>query len=137
MPPLESLVTFAIALLILDLTPGPDMMLVMARGVGQGRKVALMTMVGMTMVAGGVQVALLVLGIASLLQAHPEALILLRWIGAAYLIWLGMRLVLSRGRKDAAGDDVAGISAWRAMREGAINSLTNPKSLLFMFAFLP
>jgi threonine/homoserine/homoserine lactone efflux protein len=64
-------------------------------------------------------------------------LTLLRWVGAAYLMWLGVRLIRAAARGEGMSSAAPEISAWRAMREGAINSLTNPKSLLFMFAFLP
>ena len=138
MPDTASLLTFALALLVLEITPGPDMMLVLARGIGQGRRVALMTVFGMIFVAGFVQVGLLVLGIASLLQAYPGALLLLQWAGAAYLLYLGARMLLTSlgggPEKRPAADR---ISNWSAVRQGTINSLTNPKSLLFMFAFLP
>jgi threonine/homoserine/homoserine lactone efflux protein len=137
MPPTENLLPFALALLVLAITPGPDIMLVVARGIGQGRRVAVMTVVGIVFVAGLVQIALLVLGVASLLEAHPAALTILRWAGATYLIWLGIRMISARARGNGASPGAGETSAWRAMREGAINSLTNPKSLLFMFAFLP
>ncbi len=137
MPGSEALLTFLIALVVLDVTPGPDMMLILARGVGQGRKIAFLTVIGMVFVAGTVQVGLLVLGLASLLQAYPPALIALRWIGAAYLIWLGIRMIRSSLNKVASAKPLPGATAWSAVREGAINSLTNPKSLLFMFVFLP
>lgn len=137
MPGIETLLTFAIALFFLEVSPGPDMMLILGRGLGQGRKIALLTVLGMVFVAGFVQVGLLVLGVASLLQAYPSALMALRWVGAAYLIYLGARLIGSslRGRKRTL--TTLEVSAWSAVREGAVNSLTNPKSLLFMFAFLP
>lgn len=137
MPETSILVTFFTALFLLEITPGPDMMLVLAKGVGQGRKIALFTVVGMIFVAGTVQVALLVLGVASLLQAYPAGLVLLQWSGAAYLIYLGIRLLRPA---DAGTSHIARVKAttpWQAVREGAINNLTNPKSLLFMFAFLP
>lgn len=137
MPGTEALLTFAVALFFLEVTPGPDMMLVLARGIGQGRRVALLTVVGMIFVAGAVQVALLVLGVATLLQAYPPALTALRWVGAAYLVWLGVRLVGARlqvGERKVAAPQTSGLAA---VREGAINNLTNPKSFLFMFAFLP
>ncbi|MBB2690203.1 UNVERIFIED_ORG: threonine/homoserine/homoserine lactone efflux protein [Rhizobium esperanzae] len=130
--------TFLLALTVLQITPGPDMMLIMARGVGQGRKVALLAVVGMIFVSGVVQVGLLVLGLASLLSAYPAALIMLQWIGAIYLIYLGGRMIWGSFRKHSgAALKVKPASAWQAVREGAINNLTNPKSLLFMFAFLP
>lgn len=136
MPGPDQLLPFALALLFLQLTPGPDMMLVIGRGVGQGRRIALMTVVGMIFVSGVVQVAALVLGVASLLQAWPQALAALRWLGAGYLAWLGVRLLaatLGRGPTRPA----PWVSAWVAVRDGAVNNLTNPKSLLFMFAFVP
>lgn len=79
----------------------------------------------------------MILGVASLLQAYPEALTLLRWAGAAYLLWLGVKLIRASFQGGALAVAVAKTSSWSAVREGAINSLTNPKSLLFMFAFLP
>jgi len=137
MPVLTSLLAFGAAVLALQLTPGPDMMLVIARGAGQGRRIAIFTVLGMTLAAGAVQVPLLVLGVASLLAASPLAFDLLRWAGAAYLVWLGARLLWASVR--CHGGEVAAprVSAWRAVREGAINNLTNPKPWLFMFAFLP
>lgn len=138
MPSGPVLLTFIAALLLLEITPGPDMMLVMARGIGQGRRVALLTVVGMVFAAGIVQVSLLVLGVASLLQAYPAGLAVLQWAGAFYMLYLGGRMVLSSlsgGKKSELAPRP--ISDWKAVREGTINSLTNPKSLLFMFAFLP
>ena len=136
MPALEQLLPFAVALLFLQITPGPDMMLVIGRGVGQGRRIALMTVVGMIFVSGVFQVAALVGGVASLLQAWPQALAALRWAGAAYLAWLGLRLLVA-SRQGAAARQVPWVSAWTAVRDGAVNNLTNPKSFLFMFAFVP
>lgn len=137
MPTAEVFLPFLAALLLLELSPGPDMMLVMARGIGQGRRTALFTVVGMVFVAGIVQVSLLVLGLATLVGAYPMALNVLQWIGAAYLVWLGARTLLSSGAAHRQGKRSGPISDWQAVMQGATNSLTNPKSLLFMFAFLP
>jgi len=139
MADLPVLLTFVAALFVLEITPGPDMMLVLARGIGQGRRVALLTVVGMVFVAGVVQVGLLVLGVASLLKAYPAGLMALQWAGAAYMLYLGARMVWSSFGDAGAAKRLAAteVSDWRAVREGTINSLTNPKSLLFMFAFLP
>jgi threonine/homoserine/homoserine lactone efflux protein len=138
MPDISALLTFILALVVLELTPGPDMMLVLARGIGQGRRVALLNVVGMVFVAGVIQVGLLVLGVASLLKAYPASLLILQWAGAAYLFYLGARMILaSVGDPQRKKPAKAPMSDWSAVREGTINSLTNPKSLLFMFAFLP
>jgi len=132
-----ALITFLTALFFLEITPGPDMMLVLARGIGQGRRIALLTAVGQILVSGTVQVALLVLGVASLLQAHPSGLAALQWIGAAYLIYLGAKMLRSSMNGGAAITARHCSTSWQAVREGAVCNLTNPKSLLFMFAFLP
>lgn len=130
--------TFLLALLVLEITLGPDMMLVLARGIGQGRRIALMTVVGMVFIAGMVQVGLLVLGLASILKLYPSVLDALRWIGATYLIWLGLNTIRASFRpQHGDASSTRQISSISALREGTINSLTNPKSLLFMFAFLP
>lgn len=132
-----ALLTFLTALFFLEITPGPDMMLVVARGIGQGRRIALLTVVGQIFISGFVQVALLVLGVASLLRAHPSGLVVLQWAGAAYLIYLGARMIRSSVSGNGNVLATSCTSSWQALREGAINNLTNPKSLLFMFAFLP
>ena len=137
MPTAETFLTFLAALALLELSPGPDMMLVMARGIGQGRRTALLTVVGMVFVAGVVQVSMLVLGLASLVGAYPMALQLLQWAGAAYLVWLGVKMLASSASAQPLHSKTGPISDWKAVKQGAINSLTNPKSLLFMFAFLP
>lgn len=113
------------------------MMLVIGRGVGQGRRIAILTVLGVTLVAGVVQVSLLVLGVASLLQASPLAFKVLRWIGAAYLVWLGARLLWASFHPSTKSLAAPRVSTWAAVREGTINNLTNPKPWLFMFAFLP
>ncbi|ORM69534.1 LysE family translocator [Pantoea rwandensis] len=137
MPTPETFATFLFALALLELSLGPDMMMVMARGLGQGRRAALCTMSGMVFVAGIIQVGMLVLGLAALIHSWPLGLDLLRWAGAAYLIWLGIKMLRSSATASARAQSQSSISDWQAVKDGAINSLTNPKSLLFMFAFLP
>ncbi|EBX8438374.1 LysE family translocator [Salmonella enterica subsp. enterica serovar Oranienburg] len=136
MPSIETFMAFLLALMLLEISPGPDMMLTIARGVGQGRRIAVLTVLGNVFVAGFVQVSFLVLGLVSVVHAWPVALDLLRWAGAAYLMWLGIKMIATSGT-DTRLRKTAKISDWNAVKEGALNSLTNPKSLLFMFAFLP
>ena len=134
---LPTFLTFYAAVLAIQLSPGPDMLLVIGRGIGQGRRTAFMSAVGMTLVAGFVQVLLLALGTASLLQASPFAFEMLRWVGAAYLIWLGVRLLVGSRHHRGSVAEARWISDAAAVREGTINNLTNPKALAFLFAFLP
>jgi threonine/homoserine/homoserine lactone efflux protein len=138
MPELSTLLTFYAAVLALQLAPGPDMVLLMSRGVGQGRRVAVLTAIGMTLVAGLVQLPLLALGVTSLIQASPLAFDLLRWAGAAYLVWLGAKLLIgSFGPHNLVRAAPKPVSDFAALRQGMINNLTNPKAMVFMLAFLP
>ena len=137
MPTTEILMAFLFALTLLELSPGPDMMLTLARGIGQGRRIALLNVFGMVFVAGLVQVSMLVFGVATLLHTYPLALEALRWAGAAYLVWLGIKMLKTSRASATLIRQSKAITVWQAVKEGAINSLTNPKSLLFMFAFLP
>jgi threonine/homoserine/homoserine lactone efflux protein len=135
MPTLATLVTFLSAVLVLALTPGPDMMLLIGRGVGQGSRIALCTALGFTL-AGIVQLPLLALGVASILQTSPVAFAVLRYAGAAYLAWRGLQLLFRRSLPAAIGTSTR-ITAAVAVRDGVIASLTNPKGLAFLLAFLP
>ena len=122
MPAIETFITFLFALTLLEISPGPDMMLTIARGVGQGRRIALLTVVGNVFVAGFVQVSFLVLGLVTVVHAWPVALDLLRWVGAAYLMWLGIKMIATSGT-DTRLRKTAKISDWNAVKEGALNSL--------------
>ncbi|NLS18566.1 LysE family translocator [Rhizobium sp. P40RR-XXII] len=129
--------TFYAAVLAMQLSPGPDNVLVIGRGIGQGRRTAILCVVGMTLISGCIQIVLLVLGVASILQASPLAFDILRWLGASYLIWLGAKLLLrARSHNQYGPPAPSSISSGKALREGIIN-LTNPKALAFLFAFLP
>jgi threonine/homoserine/homoserine lactone efflux protein len=136
MPPLETLLPFALGLMILQLSPGPDMLLVLDRAIVQGTGAALSTIAGIVLVAGAVQLAMLAFGLGSLIRDYPSIMLVLRSLGAAYLCYLGVRMMTTRVRvPDLAAAPPEG--AWKALREGAISSLTNPKSFLFLFVVLP
>lgn len=134
---LETLLPFFLALLALQLTPGPDMLFVAGRGVGQGRRVAVLAAVGATLLAGLIQLPLLTFGLASLIQRSEIAFDLLRWAGAVYLIWLGVKLWARSPGSPHATEKMAPAPGWAVMREGMISNLSNPKAWIFMLAFLP
>jgi threonine/homoserine/homoserine lactone efflux protein len=138
MPDLATYLAFLAAVLVMQAAPGPDTILVVSRGVGQGRRTAFWTVLGMTLAAGAVQVPLLALGIASVVQSSPLAFEVLRWAGAAYLAWLGLRLLLAPGRPALLkAPSPSHPSAFAALREGLVANLTNPGPMVFMLAFLP
>jgi threonine/homoserine/homoserine lactone efflux protein len=131
---------FLAAVLAMQLVPGPETMLVVSRGIAQGRYVALWTVVGMTLGAGAIQLPLLALGIASIVRSSPFLFELLRWVGAAYLVWLGVKLLSARRKRVVNGTGGEGPeppSPVASVREGLVANLTNPYPLMFMLAFLP
>ena len=111
-------------------------MLVMARGIGQGRGVALFTVLGMTVGAGLVQLPLIALGVSSLVRASPLAFSMLQWTGAAYLVWLGLKLIFKSPDVPALAKTNP-VKPLAAAREGMIANLLNPWPITFMVAFLP
>ena len=145
MPDAATYAAFLGAVLAMQAVPGPETMLVLSRGLGGGRRLAFWTVVGMTLAAGAIQLPLLALGVASVVRSSPLAFELLRWTGAAYLVWLGAGLLLRRSA-GAAAAQLGAIapaaaaplpSAWKAVRQGLIANLSNPQPLVFMLAFLP
>ena len=135
MPELSKWIAFGVATLILNLTPGPDMMYVVARSVGQGRRAGVVSALG---IGAGILVHTLgaALGIAALLRAWPFGYEIVRYAGAAYLIYLGVRLLVQRRAASAPGQ-LAAEPLTAIFRQGVITNVLNPKVALFFLAFLP
>lgn len=128
------LAAFSVAVVILALTPGPDLFLIVGRGLSQGRAAAICTALGFFL-AGAVQVPLLALGLATLVADNPLAFDVIRYTGGAYLIWRGLKMLFGSVFDPAGGSSI--VSSREAIKEGFIASLVNPKSHVFTLAFLP
>lgn len=126
---------FVVASLVLIATPGQDMILVMSRSVAQGPLAGVVT-------AGGVSVGLVghtvlaTLGLGAILRTSEWLFVALKLVGAAYLIYLGIRLLRTRQTSLPIGSQV-GRTLGRLFVEGAVSNLSNPKIAIFYFAFLP
>ncbi|WP_437409383.1 LysE family translocator [Sinorhizobium meliloti] len=114
---------------------GPDMMLVISRGIGQGRQAALAAALG-CVAAGIIQIPLLAMGLATVVLSSPPLYKAMQLIGAAYLIYVGFRF-LAAGETGKEQDYLASASLVGAFRQGMICNLTNPAALSFMLAILP
>lgn len=125
---------FLAAGLALNLTPGPDMLYVAARGASEGRAAGIVSALGIG-VGTLVHVTLVAAGLAALLTAVPVAYLALRLGGAAYLIYLGVRAL--RGGPHAAVGRLAPAPLGVIFRQGVITNVLNPKVALFFLAFLP
>ena len=121
------------------LLPGPDMLLVLQTGSQQGHTRALATAAGLA-VARGLHVALAALGLATLFVTAPWTFDVVRYVGGAYLAWIGLQLLRSpdaTANTDAANVGMFDDSHRRAWRRGLLTNLLNPKSLLFCSVLLP
>jgi threonine/homoserine/homoserine lactone efflux protein len=135
MPHGHSLQLFLGATLVLLLTPGPAVLYIVARSASQGRAVGLASVAGVG--AGNlVHACAVALGLSSLLLASSLAFAAVKYLGAAYLVWLGLRTLLGRGGGEgAAAQGPAGVGP--AFRQGLVVAVLNPKTALFFLAFLP
>ena len=121
---------FLVITLILFLTPGPIVTLVIATGIRQGVRAALITVAG-TSIGNSVLLAAIALGLTWILHNAAFLFDVLRWAGAAYLIWLGVQAW--RHADVVAAVRPGGLNFWR----GLLVALSNPKTIAFFTAFLP
>ena len=136
LPDSATLLIFIAASLALYVSPGPDMIYVLSRSLGQGRRAGLLSCIGIAM---GLltHMTAAVLGLSTLLELWPIAYAAVQWLGVAYLLYLGVRTLMG-GRAVALGaGSAARTPAWRLVRQGYLVNLLNPKIALFFLAFLP
>ena len=137
LPDLPTYAGFVAAVLLMQAVPGPDTILVATRGMAQGLRIALATVFGMTVLAGLVQLPVLAFGLGEIARSHPAIFDVIRLMGAAYLVWLGLRYAFKSGSASSAPLPRRAPSLWRAAIQGMIINLMNPNPLIFMIAFLP
>jgi threonine/homoserine/homoserine lactone efflux protein len=135
MPNWSTLSLFITAALVLAFTPGPNTLYVIARSVQQGRMAGIVSSLGLQ-VGGLFHIAAATLGVAALLLSSAMAFSVVKYVGAAYLIYLGVKTLLTR-ENVAITETVEGKSLSRAFYQGVLVCLLNPKAALFFFAFLP
>lgn len=126
---------FCTTALTLIVTPGPDIIYIATRGMAQGRAVGLVSMLG---VCAGyiVHTGFAMLGLSALLQASEFLFNFIRFAGAAYLFYLGVQMLLSKQQVQSS-KTATSIVHRKLFWTGLITSITNPKGILFFFAFLP
>ena len=126
---------FVVASLILIVTPGQDMILVMSRSIAQGPAAGVAT-------AGGVSVGLVghtmlaTLGLGAILRTSEWLFLLLKLVGAAYLVYLGFQLLRSKPHEFARRGERTTVAVAAVLRR-SLSNLSNPKIAVFYFAFLP
>jgi threonine/homoserine/homoserine lactone efflux protein len=133
---LDTWLIYLAAAIGLSLSPGPNGLLALTHGALHGRRKTLWTIFGGSFGFVAV-IALSMFGIGALLQASLAWLTVMKWLGGAYLVWLGIQVWRSPPigvELQAATGERGG---WSLFRQGALSAMTNPKGILFFAAFLP
>ncbi|MET0605875.1 MAG: LysE family translocator [Beijerinckiaceae bacterium] len=135
-PDAATMTAFAIACFVLFITPGPDMSLFLARTIAGGRRLGVASAIGAN-VGCVVHTMLAALGISALIRASATAFLVLKIVGALYLLWLAIDALRRGSALNVRESTGADISVRRAFLAGVGVNLTNPKVVLFFVTFLP
>ncbi len=133
--PGQLLAFMALSFLIIVI-PGPSVLFVIGRALAYGRRTAIASAVGNEL--GMLVLATLVaVGVGPIVQRSASIVTLIRLVGAVYLIYLGLRAWRERGRLSIVEAEVTPQDPWRAIRDGFVVGVANPKAILFFTAILP
>jgi len=132
--------TFLSAAFLLEIMPGPDMAFILGQTVRHGRGAGFVAMLGIWLGAL-IHIAMTVLGLAAVLASSPLAFVVIKWMGAGYLVWLGLRSLFARSAQTTDDDTPTDVDTtptrWAIFRQGVLVDLLNPKTALFFLAFIP
>jgi threonine/homoserine/homoserine lactone efflux protein len=127
---------YFLAVLGLTFTPGPNGLLALTHGAIYGSRKTMATILGGSLGFATV-IGLSMFGIGALLAASAQLLIVMKFVGGAYLIWLGIQVWRSPSLGESKTTVSTNVSSFSLFRQGALAALTNPKGILFFVAFLP
>ncbi|MBU1294053.1 MAG: LysE family translocator [Gammaproteobacteria bacterium] len=134
---LESGITFFIAIFIFSITPGPGIFAILARSISRGARASFSLSLGMVM-SDIVYLVMACYGLAAIASAWEEVFLIIRYAGAAYLIYLGWKMWISPVSTVSSGDNLQDANNEMAsFIQGFMISASNPKVILFYVAFLP
>lgn len=136
LPPLPVFLAFVLAGLALNIVPGADMTFVIASAARGGRRDGVVAALG---IGAGTLVHIMaaVLGLSAILAASQTAFTIIKWIGAAYLAWIAISLLIYGGGTEKEDGGAARKSGLHLLRAAALVNILNPKVALFFLAFLP
>ena len=128
---------FALASLVLIVVPGPGVLFVVGRALAHGRRSALATACGHAL-GNYVVAACVAVGLGTILQRSAQVFLIVKLAGALYLVWLGVQAIHRRkSLSEAFAEAAAPQGPWRALRDGLIVGVTNPKTYILFGAILP
>lgn len=129
------LVTYVLACLMFSLVPGPSVSIVVANALGGGTRAGFLTIIG-TELSMLSMVLVVALGLEVVMAFVSEAFTVIKLLGAAYLVWVGFKMITASGAVDISASRKR-MTAARYIWQGAMVNWANPKTLLFLGAFLP
>jgi len=135
-PGLPILAAFSLAVLLLAITPGPDMTLWMSRAIRDGTAIGMMAMLG-TNLGIVIHTLLVAFGVSALVVASPVAFLVLKTAGAGYLLWLAIQAIRNRSVLVVEAVGKSSASKSKAFLNGLWVNLLNPKIIIFFMTFLP
>jgi len=138
MPSTQALVSFVIAIQVLEMLPGADMAMMLRNTIRDGRSGGIRTVLGVN-TSKVLHVVLFLVGLSALIAASATAYTVVKLVGAAYLAYLGTRMIVE-SRRAGVGVEIessAGVQQQRPYAQGLLTNLLNPKAVLFTVAFLP
>ncbi|WP_439588740.1 LysE family translocator [Hydrogenophaga sp.] len=138
MPDLPQLLLFIAAGWLLNLTPGPDVLYIVSNALRSGARAGIVAALGI--VSGCfVHVFAAAVGVSALLATSATAFTVLKWIGAGYLLWMGVRMLMAKAPPLVihATGTAREVDLWRVFRRGFLTNVLNPKVALFFLAFVP
>jgi threonine/homoserine/homoserine lactone efflux protein len=133
---IESFIPFVLATILILIIPGPTIILVISQAVTHGRT-SVIPLVGGVLLGDFTAMTLSLLGVGALLSASAVLFSIFKWVGALYLLYLGVQLWRSNPNKQSVQGTAKNISPWSLFRSSFIVTALNPKSIAFFVAFLP
>ena len=128
--------SFLAVALALNLAPGPDLAFILGHTLSRGRGAGLVAMLGIWAGALG-HVALAAAGLSAVVATSAATFSVVKWVGAAYLVWLGLAALRGGGGPSPGGRSTSTAGLWAVFRRGVLIDLLNPKVAVFFLAFLP
>lgn len=136
MPPTQALISFVVTIQLLELLPGADMAMTMRNTIRGGRRAGIRTMLGVN--TSKAHVGLFLAGLSALIATSAAVYTVVKVVGAAYLAYLGIRMILESRRAVPLEIEAVGhATVRRPYVQGLLTNLLNPKAVLFTVAFLP
>jgi threonine/homoserine/homoserine lactone efflux protein len=129
--------TFVAATIVLLIIPGPTIVLVLTYALTQGRRVAIASAAGVAL-GDFIAMTTSLLGLGAVVLASATAFTALKWIGAVYLVWMGIGMIRSAGSAKAISiEDAPQLSGTAVFRNATVVTALNPKGIVFFIAFVP